>query len=100
LGNYLRPRFGIYAVRGRLPGSELVGGVANLGVRPTFDPPRELFEPYFFDWSGDLYGHCIEVELIGHLRDEQRFDSLEALKEQMRSDEANARQVLATQLAK
>ncbi|HZG47423.1 MAG TPA: riboflavin kinase, partial [Allosphingosinicella sp.] len=100
LGKYLRPRFGIYAVRGRLPGGELVGGVANLGVRPTFDPPKELFEPYFFDWFGDLYGHCMEVELIEHLRDEQRFDGLGPLKDQMRADEAKARQILATALAK
>jgi riboflavin kinase/FMN adenylyltransferase len=100
LGNYLRPRFGIYAVRGRLADGTRLGGVANLGIRPTFDPPRELFEPYFFDFAGDLYGQRIEVELIEHLRDEQRFDSLEALKEQMRSDEANARRVLATRLAK
>jgi riboflavin kinase/FMN adenylyltransferase len=100
LGNYLRPRFGIYAVRGRLADGTRLGGVANLGIRPTFDPPRELFEPYFFDFAGDLYGQRIEVELIEHLRDEQRFDGLEALKEQMRSDEANARRVLATRLAK
>jgi riboflavin kinase/FMN adenylyltransferase len=94
LGKYLRPRFGIYAVRGRLPGGETVGGVANMGVRPTFDPPKELFEPYFFDWFGDLYGQLIEVELIAHLRDEQRFDSLDALKAQMREDEAAARHLL------
>jgi riboflavin kinase/FMN adenylyltransferase len=100
LGNYLRPRFGIYAVRARLQDGTPLEGVANLGIRPTFDPPRELFEPYFFDFSADLYGQMIEVELIEHLRDEQRFDSLEALKEQMRADEANARQVLAIKLAK
>jgi riboflavin kinase/FMN adenylyltransferase len=95
LGKYLRPRFGIYAVRGHLPGGEKVGGVANMGVRPMFDPPKELLEPYFFDWFGDLYGQLIEVELVRHLRDEQRFDSLDALKVQMRADEAEARNVLA-----
>jgi riboflavin kinase/FMN adenylyltransferase len=95
LGKYLRPRFGIYAVRGHLPGGEKVGGVANMGVRPMFDPPKELLEPYFFDWFGDLYGQLIEVELVQHLRDEQRFDSLDALKVQMRLDEAKARNVLA-----
>ena len=94
LGKYLRPRFGIYAVRGHLPGGRTVGGVANLGVRPTFDPPKELLEPYFFDFDGDLYGQCIEVELIAHLRDEARFGSLEALVAQMRTDEATARELL------
>lgn len=97
LGNYLRPRFGVYAVRGRLPGGVSVDGVANLGVRPSFDPPKELLEPYFFDFSGDLYEECIEVELIRHLRDEARFDSMDALVAQMRSDEAEARVILAAQ---
>jgi riboflavin kinase / FMN adenylyltransferase len=93
MGKYLRPRFGIYAVRGRLPDG-VFGGVANLGIRPTFDPPKELLEPYFFDFAGDLYGRRIEVELIAHLRDEARFDSLEALKAQMQRDEEAARHAL------
>jgi riboflavin kinase/FMN adenylyltransferase len=94
LGAYLRPRFGIYAVRGRLADGRVLDGVANLGIRPTFDPPKELLEPYFFDFSGDLYGQVIEVELIRHLRDEVRFDGMDALKVQMREDEAQARAVL------
>jgi riboflavin kinase/FMN adenylyltransferase len=94
LGKYLRPRFGIYAVRGRLPDGETVDGVANLGVRPTFDPPKELLEPYFLDWVGDLYGHRIEVELHAYLRPEMKFDDLDALKTQMREDEAAAREAL------
>jgi riboflavin kinase/FMN adenylyltransferase len=99
LGSYLRPRFGIYAVRGRLPGGVTVGGVANLGVRPMFDPPRELLEPYFFDFEGDLYGAVIEVELIDFLRGEAKFDGLGALKAQMREDEARARQILQSPIA-
>jgi riboflavin kinase/FMN adenylyltransferase len=95
LANYLRPRFGVYAVRGRLQG-ERVGGVANLGVRPMFDPPRELLEPYFLDWSGDLYGQVIEVELVRFLRPEAKFDSLEALTGQMQRDEAEARDALGS----
>jgi len=94
LGRYLRPRFGIYAVRGRLPGGETVDGAANLGVRPTFEPPRELLEPYFFDFSGDLYGRTIEVELISFLRPEAKFDSIEALKAQMALDCDEARRRL------
>jgi riboflavin kinase/FMN adenylyltransferase len=95
LGNYLRPRFGIYAVRGRLPDGRIVGGAANLGIRPTFDPPRELLEPYFFDFDGELYGQTIEVELIAFLRPEEKFDSVETLKAQMEADCAEARKVLA-----
>ncbi|MGL4541229.1 MAG: riboflavin biosynthesis protein RibF, partial [Polymorphobacter sp.] len=56
LGDYLRPRFGVYAVRARLPDGSVVGGVANLGIRPMIEPPLELLETFLFDWAGDLYG--------------------------------------------
>jgi riboflavin kinase/FMN adenylyltransferase len=95
LDRYLRPRYGIYAVRGRLPDGRIVDGAANLGVRPSFDPPRELLEPTFFDFSGDLYGQTIEVELHAWLRGEAKFDSLDALKAQIDADCAEARRVLA-----
>lgn len=95
LGHYLRPRFGIYAVRGRLPDGAILEGAANLGIRPTFEPARELLEPYFFDFSGDLYGQAIEVELISFIRDERRFDGIEALKAQMDADCTEARRRLA-----
>jgi riboflavin kinase/FMN adenylyltransferase len=87
LGSYLRPRFGIYAVTGRvLSTGEQLKGAASLGVRPMFDPPQELLEPYFFDFAGDLYGRDIEVALARFLRPEMKFDSLEALQQQMRQD--------------
>jgi riboflavin kinase/FMN adenylyltransferase len=86
LDRYLRPRFGIYAVRGTLPDGRTLDGAANLGIRPTFEPPKELLEPYFFDFSGDLYGQRIEVELISFLRPEAKFDGVDALKAQMARD--------------
>jgi riboflavin kinase/FMN adenylyltransferase len=95
LANYLRPRFGIYAVRGRLPDGRVLNGAANLGIRPTFEPARELLEPHFFDFSGDLYGRTIEVELVSFIRPEAKFDSLDALKRQMDRDCAEARRRLA-----
>jgi len=95
LGSYLRPAYGIYAVRGLLPGGVVVDGAANLGIRPTFDPPVELLEPYFFDWSGDLYGQTIEVQLIARLRPEAKFDGIEALTAQIRRDCDEARRILA-----
>jgi riboflavin kinase/FMN adenylyltransferase len=95
LGNYLRPRYGIYAVTGKLPGGRIVQGAANVGVRPTFDPPKELLEPYFFDFSGDLYGAEIEVALHHFLRPEAKFDTLEALTAQMQRDCVKARELLA-----
>ena len=95
MGPYLRPAYGIYAVRGRLPDGRVLDGAANLGIRPTFEPSKELLEPYFFDFTGDLYGQRIEVELIEFLRAEARFDGLDALTAQMERDCARARAVLA-----
>jgi riboflavin kinase/FMN adenylyltransferase len=95
LGTYLRPAYGIYAVTGLLPGGKVVHGAANLGIRPSFDPPIELLEPFFFDFSGDLYGQEIEVALHHYLRPEAKFDSLEALTAQMEADCLQARALLA-----
>jgi riboflavin kinase/FMN adenylyltransferase len=95
LGSYLRPAYGIYAVRGRLPDGRVLDGAANLGIRPSFEPPKELLEPFFFDFSGDLYGQRIEVELIEYLRPEAKFDTLAALTAQMEADCARARELLA-----
>jgi riboflavin kinase/FMN adenylyltransferase len=94
LGSYLRPRYGIYAVTGLLPGGKVVNGAANLGIRPTFDPPKELLEPYFFDFEGDLYGQEVEVAFHHFLRGEAKFDSLEALTAQMELDCLEARALL------
>ena len=95
MGNYLRPAYGIYAVRGHLPDGRVLDGAANLGIRPSFNPPKELLEPYFFDFSGNLYDQMIEVELIEYLRPEAKFDSLDALITQMAADCDRARAILA-----
>jgi riboflavin kinase / FMN adenylyltransferase len=95
LGRYLRPRYGIYAVRVTLDGGSEHPGVASLGVRPTFDPPQELLETHIFDFEGDLYDRKIEVALHGFIRDEKKFDSLDALVAEMRRDEFEARKLLA-----
>jgi len=95
MGPYLRPRFGIYAVTARvLSTGAALKGAASLGVRPMFDPPKELLEPFFFDFSGDLYGQPIEVELRHFLRPELKFDSLAALRAQMAEDCDEARRLL------
>ena len=95
IGTYLRPRYGIYAVTGRLPDGRLLKGAANIGIRPTFDPPKELLEPHFFDFSGDLYGQEIEVAFHHFLRGEAKFDSLDALVAQMGRDCDEAKRLLA-----
>lgn len=95
MGHYLRPKYGIYAVKGRLPDGRIVNGAANLGIRPSFDPPKELLEPYFFDFSEDLYDQVVEVELHHFLRGEAKFDDLDALMAQMEKDCERARTLLA-----
>ncbi|MDR6848503.1 riboflavin kinase/FMN adenylyltransferase [Sphingomonas sp. BE270] len=95
MGSYLRPAYGIYAVRGRLPDGRVLDGAANLGIRPSFDPPKELLEPFFFDFSENLYGQTIEVALIEYLRPEAKFDTLDALTAQMEQDCARAKVILA-----
>jgi riboflavin kinase/FMN adenylyltransferase len=95
LGTYLRPRYGIYAVTAALSAGRIVQGAASLGVRPMFDPPKELLEPYFFDFSGDLYGQEIEVRLHHFLRAEAKFDDLAALVAQMHHDCDEARKLLS-----
>lgn len=95
MGRYLRPRYGIYAVRARLDDGTVIDGAANLGIRPSFDPPRELLEAYLFDFDGDLYGRTVAVELIAFLRPEAKFDDLDALIAQMDTDCEKARAILA-----
>ena len=96
LESYLRPKYGIYAVTGRiLATGEELQGAANIGVRPQFEPPKELLEPYFFDFSGDLYGQEIEVAFHHFLRGEAKFDSLGELVAQMERDCETARHLLS-----
>jgi riboflavin kinase/FMN adenylyltransferase len=98
IDSYLRPKYGIYAVTGRiLATGQVLHGAANIGIRPQFEPPKELLEPFFFDFSGDLYGQEIEVAFHHFLRGEAKFDSLEALIEQMDKDCAEARRLLSAQ---
>lgn len=94
--NYLRPKYGVYAVTGRIlaTGEDLLGA-ANIGVRPQFDPPKELLEPFFFDFSGSLYGQEIEVAFHHFLRPEAKFASLDDLVAQMEKDCAKARTLLS-----
>jgi riboflavin kinase/FMN adenylyltransferase len=95
LGDYLRPRYGIYAVRVTLDDGRELPGVASLGVRPTFEPPQELLEAHVFGLDGDLYGRRIEVALHAFIREEKKFADVDALVAQMREDEAQARRLLA-----
>jgi riboflavin kinase/FMN adenylyltransferase len=95
LGDYQRPRYGIYAVRVTLEDGSEYPGVASLGIRPTFEPPQELLEAHLFDFDGDLYGRTIEVALHAFIREERKFDEVSSLVAQMDHDCAEARRLLA-----
>jgi riboflavin kinase/FMN adenylyltransferase len=95
MGNYLRPRYGIYAVTGRLPDGRILKGAANLGIRPSFDPPKELLEPHFFDFAEDLYGQEIDVAFHAFIRPEAKYDGMDALMAQIAADCDEAKRLLA-----
>ncbi|MBS0255902.1 MAG: bifunctional riboflavin kinase/FAD synthetase [Proteobacteria bacterium] len=97
LGDYLRAAYGVYAVTARLGDGRVLKGAANLGVRPQFDPPKELLEPHFFDFAGDLYGQEIEVAFHHFIRPEAKFAGLEALTAQISKDCEAAQSLLSAQ---
>lgn len=89
------PLTGIFAVRVHGADSGPRDAVASLGYRPTVeDEGRALLEVYLFDFAGDLYGKLLTVELLHKLRDEEKFDSLDALKTQIARDCDDARRLL------
>jgi riboflavin kinase/FMN adenylyltransferase len=87
-------RHGIYAVRVNLD-RRLHDGVASFGRRPTFDNGAPLLEIFLFDFKGDLYGKTLDVAFIAYIRDELKFDGIEALIRQMDDDSVKARAALA-----
>jgi riboflavin kinase/FMN adenylyltransferase len=101
LGEYLRPAFGVYAVRVSGDGPDdplagrLVDGVANIGLRPTVGGLVPRLEAHLFDTDCDLYGRHLRVALIDFIRPERKFPGLDALKAQIAEDAARARALLA-----
>ncbi|MFC4656282.1 bifunctional riboflavin kinase/FAD synthetase [Rheinheimera marina] len=88
------PVRGVYAVEA-VTATGRYNGVANIGSRPTLHGRKEQLEAHFFDFSGDLYGQQIEVILKHKLRSERKFDSLDALQQQIRLDADQARAYFA-----
>jgi riboflavin kinase/FMN adenylyltransferase len=74
--------------------AQTLGGVVNVGVRPTFGSTEPTLEVHLLDFNGDLYGQDLEVEFVKKLRDERKFDSVEALQRQIAADIAAARLLL------
>lgn len=97
LGTYLRPARGVYAVRVRVGEGREFTGVANIGRRPTFAGEADLLEVFLFDFTGDLYGRRLGVQLVEFLRPEKKFDGIDQLKAQIAADSDQARQILSKQ---
>ena len=94
----LIPANGIYAVRVRL-GDEWFDGAASIGIRPTFGGGKRLVEIFLLDFSRWIYGEELEVFFVERLRDELKFDNVEALLDQMALDVQNARVILRERAA-
>ncbi len=88
------PGHGVYACLCQVAAGPPRPAAVSIGVRPTFDTGRgELIEAYILDFDGDLYDQTLTVEFLERLRGERRFDSAEALVEQMRADVARTREI-------
>lgn len=94
LGRRVSPLRGVFAVRVNGLGPAPIDGVANIGHRPTVGGEETRLEVHLFDFDADIYGRLIQVDLLHKLRDEQRFESLEALVAQIAQDAQQARRVL------
>jgi riboflavin kinase/FMN adenylyltransferase len=91
------PADGIYATRVLRPKTgETLNSLTSIGVRPTFGPSERLIEVYIMDFQGDLYGETLEVDFIAYLRGQVAYTGPDPLIAQMRQDEAQARDILAT----
>ena len=90
----LVPKRGVYATRVSVPGGGIYGGMMNIGRRPTFDEMEVTVEVHLFDFDDDLYGETLSVQFLQRLRDEQKFDSADALAVQLSEDERHCRTIV------
>lgn len=100
LDGYIEPKYGVYAVRVIIEDGEHKGvwqAIANVGRRPTFDKQDVLLESHIFDFSHEIYEQSIKVEFVDFIREEMKFDGLEALKNQIEKDCIIAKELLAKQ---
>ena len=84
------PKIGVYIVYSFIQGCK-VFGMLSIGKNPTIEGKGESIEVYFFDFNGDLYGQQLRIYFVDYLREEVKFSSIEALKEQLQKDEVEAR---------
>ena len=95
--NYkLIPKNGVYVVSAKLDG-KIVFGMMNIGFNPTVngDGSKQFIEIHFFEFDEDLYGRKIQVDILQRIRDEEKFDSVEALKNQLKKDQETAKSIIS-----
>jgi riboflavin kinase/FMN adenylyltransferase len=95
LGEYVVPKLGVYATRTRLKDGRVLGGVANLGVNPTTGEVEPRLEVWLFDFDEDIYGETIETALVGFIRPEEKFETVDEMLKVIAVDAAKAREILS-----
>lgn len=94
-GYKLIPKQGSYVVKAIID-KALVFGMMNIGLNPTVNGEKETIEVHFFNFNADIYGKNIQIELLNRIRDEEKFESVEALKMQLKKDKETALTYIAT----
>ncbi|MCA9810776.1 MAG: riboflavin kinase, partial [Candidatus Dadabacteria bacterium] len=87
------PKEGVYATRASVDGVKH-DSITNIGYRPTFGDSKLLIETHIFDFSGNIYNKRLAVEFVRRIRDERRFESVDALVEQIGKDVEQVKQAL------
>ena len=90
----LVPKNGVYAVQGAI-GDATVFGMMNIGFNPTVSGTERSTEIHFFDFEGDLYGQKLQIDILDRIRDEHKFDSVAALKQQLEKDRETSLSIIA-----
>ncbi|WP_299394677.1 bifunctional riboflavin kinase/FAD synthetase [uncultured Gelidibacter sp.] len=90
----LIPKNGVYAISSTY-NDKVIYGMMNIGMNPTFDGDKKTIEAHFFDFNEDLYGQHLKISFLDRLRDERKFESVDALIAQLRQDRTNAQQIIA-----
>ena len=98
LKDYISPKYGVYAVKveilkGRSK-SKIYKGIANYGIRPTFDKKQPILEVHLFNFKLNIYNSSLKVSFIDYIRREKKFSGIEALKKQVKSDISTAIKIL------
>lgn len=90
----LIPKNGVYAVSSLYKG-KIIYGMMNIGINPTFEADKKTIEAHFFDFNENLYGQDLKINFLDRLRDERKFESVEALMAQLTQDRTKAKQIIA-----